>query len=261
MSTPLERDLLAACERGSLALVRRILAKGSSSNNNSINCISNSNSNSDSSINCISSGNMLVNARDLILGNTPLLCAAHYGHLEIVKLIVSIEGVDINAVNKNGTSSLIAACYYGHEAIAELLIDSGANLELVDRYGDSALLKAADSERPRLVLRLLLRSADVRALEAWIDRVDAPKQAGSVVNLTNRVMLESKLQSKDQGQGNGGIEGGGGGKGDRIVVERELTVRGALRQARLCQLLYCLSEREVLSALDAPALCLLYQWL
>ena len=49
-------------------------------------------------------------------------------HLNVVK------GADVNAINKNGQSSLIYASKNGSSEIIEVLLQSGANIYLKDAF-------------------------------------------------------------------------------------------------------------------------------
>jgi hypothetical protein len=53
------------------------------------------------------------------------------------------NGADVNATNNEGTTPLIVACNNKHKSeIVQLLIEAGANLDAVDKDGDSPLLLA-----------------------------------------------------------------------------------------------------------------------
>lgn len=63
------------------------------------------------------------------IGVTPLYCAAHGGHLEAVKLLVS-KGADVNAVGMAfHRTPLMATAYAHHAGIAEFLIENGADVD------------------------------------------------------------------------------------------------------------------------------------
>ena len=79
-----------------------------------------------------------VNAQEYD-GNTALIRAAHNGDTEIVKLILQKDrsGIDIQTDDYKVTALMIA-CSNGHAAVIELLIRSGANLDLKDKYNKTA---------------------------------------------------------------------------------------------------------------------------
>lgn len=126
-----------------------------------------------------------INARDYF-GSTALIIAAENGHSEIVKLLLD-KGADVNAKDNFGTTSLMAASgnagtakmlvekhpdgkvsislsmavvQSGTEAV-ELLLKNGADVNAKDRYGGTALARAAYAGHTEAVRLLLRRNADV----------------------------------------------------------------------------------------------------
>ena len=63
-------------------------------------------------------------------------------HLEIVKLLV-LHGADVNSINKNGESSLIVASVNGHSDIVKLLVKNGADVNIKDKDGNTSLICAS----------------------------------------------------------------------------------------------------------------------
>ena len=47
--------------------------------------------------------------------------------------------MNINVQDSKGYTPLITACQYGHLALVAFLVSRGANLELEDKNGDTAL--------------------------------------------------------------------------------------------------------------------------
>ena len=81
----------------------------------------------------------LVNKADVNskhdLNATALYAAAKYGHIEIVKILLTLKGIDIDATIKNGATALYTAMRNGHLDIFKLLLDAGADTEiLVEGY-------------------------------------------------------------------------------------------------------------------------------
>jgi len=58
------------------------------------------------------------------------------------------NGADVNLVDKNGDTALIIAVRYGHKAIPQALIDSGANVDATDQYGNTAFFYAERNGYP-----------------------------------------------------------------------------------------------------------------
>ncbi|KAF8207260.1 ankyrin repeat-containing domain protein [Mycena galopus ATCC 62051] len=72
-----------------------------------------------------------------IEGCSMLSAAAHYGHLDMVRLLVDTFGVDVNAPYRS--PALYAASRNGHESVARFLLEHGAEPNVADVYGKTAL--------------------------------------------------------------------------------------------------------------------------
>jgi ankyrin repeat protein len=89
-------------------------------------------------------------------GWTPLMWAARNGHLECVTALCrraqptgggagSSAGVDMDAVNDNGSTALMVAATCGHAAIIAILAEAGANLHVATAHNASTALHLAAS--------------------------------------------------------------------------------------------------------------------
>ena len=67
-----------------------------------------------------------INTPDTKVGNTPLIVASAKGHVEIVKLLLGVEGIEINQPANNGVTALGLAKQQEHTEIVQLLIAAGA---------------------------------------------------------------------------------------------------------------------------------------
>ncbi|MBU0970723.1 MAG: ankyrin repeat domain-containing protein [Proteobacteria bacterium] len=103
---------------------------------------------------------------------TPLVYAAsnpdpfkHKDNLAIIKYLVKHKG-DINFSSANGRTALMAAAACSDQSKAyekgALLIDSGANLDLVNDKGETALMLAAGASNKKLVALLLDKGANAQ---------------------------------------------------------------------------------------------------
>lgn len=69
-----------------------------------------------------------INYKDKREGNTPLIWAAHGGHIEIARLLIQ-KGADVNAVTSSGGTPLIYAAKFGNVEIVKLLLETGAKMD------------------------------------------------------------------------------------------------------------------------------------
>lgn len=75
-------------------------------------------------------------------GLTALHRSARCGHENTTKLLLA-QKVDLNALTLNGWTALHEAAYEGHANIVALLVDAGGDLNAIDRSGNTALHRAA----------------------------------------------------------------------------------------------------------------------
>src|SRR5689334_14926799 len=75
-----------------------------------------------------------ANAQDPALGSTPLIFAAHRGHLGIVSVLLE-AGADIEAREPaSNTTALHWASEGGHPEVIRKLVSAGAQLDVVDDW-------------------------------------------------------------------------------------------------------------------------------
>ncbi|RYC55361.1 hypothetical protein CHU98_g10849 [Xylaria longipes] len=80
-------------------------------------------------------------------GWTPLHEAVQGRNEAVVKLLVATERVDLNAVNNNGCTPLMLAADIGNEAAVRRLLEAGADIDMVDKSGRTALKHAVNFQR------------------------------------------------------------------------------------------------------------------
>jgi ankyrin repeat protein len=78
---------------------------------------------------------------------SPLMFAARQGCLECVKILVDAKA-HINAVDPDGISVTLLAIINGHYDVAAYLVNKGAEVNLADRTGRTALYSAVDFHTP-----------------------------------------------------------------------------------------------------------------
>jgi hypothetical protein len=89
-------------------------------------------------------------------GWTALHLAAHYGQMEVVKVLIR-AGADLNVLSKNGEANtpLMAAVAGGQVPIVRLLVKSGADPLKTDANGKLNALKLAELEKKSDIAEIL----------------------------------------------------------------------------------------------------------
>ncbi|XP_051760718.1 protein TANC1 isoform X2 [Ctenopharyngodon idella] len=88
-------------------------------------------------------GGANVNYRTEVLNNAPVLCVqSHLGHQEMAALLLEF-GANVDVVSENGMSSLCYSAAAGHLGLVSLLCKRGAKVDHVDKSGQCALVHAA----------------------------------------------------------------------------------------------------------------------
>ena len=75
-------------------------------------------------------------------GKTALHLAAEQGHLAAVNSLVSASHIDLNLLDKVGTSALTRAITWEHIGVAERILKAGANINARGGNGYNALAVA-----------------------------------------------------------------------------------------------------------------------
>jgi len=98
-------------------------------------------------------------------GGTALIPAAERGHVEVVRYLLTETAVDINHINNLGWTALLEAIILAdggprHQEIVRLLIDHGADVNIVDKEGVTPLRHARS--RGYREIQALLEAAGAR---------------------------------------------------------------------------------------------------
>jgi ankyrin repeat protein len=122
-----------------------------------------------------------IEAKDNILGVTPLIVASKKGHVQVLKELLE-HGADIDAESFGGRTALHFACKCVHLAVVNELLSlnacngttttildkrkslAGANIEAKDMYGDTPLHLASRQDSLAIVKALLNDGADILAV-------------------------------------------------------------------------------------------------
>lgn len=91
-----------------------------------------------------------------------LFSALEKGHEEVVELVLKTTStrINLNAENEKGQTPLFCAAYYGHTAVIKVLLERGADPNCRDRMNQTPLLYAAEQNDVAMAKALLERGAD-----------------------------------------------------------------------------------------------------
>lgn len=98
-----------------------------------------------------------VNDHDNSQCVTPLHCAAYRGNEEMVEFLLN-RGADINATTENGNTALHLATEKGHRKVMKLLLSRKVNVEITNRKGAPALHVAVGTANDEATVPLLVKS-------------------------------------------------------------------------------------------------------
>ena len=103
-----------------------------------------------------------VHARDDTGGTTPLIAAAYRNHIETAKILIE-AGADVNAKDETQQSAyLISTSEVGDDPrLLELTLANGADVQSLDSYNGTGLIRASERGYVRIVSKLLETDIDV----------------------------------------------------------------------------------------------------
>ena len=79
-----------------------------------------------------------LNAREEYGGSTPLILGSIYNQVDTVRQLLQ-AGANIDLQNANGGTSLHHACFFCNPNVVEILLENGADTDVKDRFGHTAL--------------------------------------------------------------------------------------------------------------------------
>ncbi|MBY0486106.1 MAG: ankyrin repeat domain-containing protein [Flavobacteriaceae bacterium] len=91
-------------------------------------------------------------------GSNMLILACYMGNNDVAKFLIE-NNCDINYVSNNGTA-LMASVVKGNNELVKLLINKGANLDLTDSNGITALIYAVQFKNIEILKTLLEHKAN-----------------------------------------------------------------------------------------------------
>ena len=95
-----------------------------------------------------------------IKGNTCLLLAASYGHLDLVQWLLSYGGCSIYDVNLKGSNCILLASIHGNIPMIKWFIEQGLSLQDEDDYG-TCIVHAAENNQTEAVIWMLSNGSSI----------------------------------------------------------------------------------------------------
>lgn len=173
-------DLIDASRKGDLEKVKKILAENTSVD-------------SDGHWRATS----LVNYQNE-RGETALISAAWYGHLEVVQILIK-AGTNVNLQTADGYTALMMSALMGHLEIVRALIKAGANVNLRSGFEGTALICAARGGYLEIVQILFQAGANINhqniqgetalTWTVWHNHLETFRfliQSGADINIQNK---------------------------------------------------------------------------
>lgn len=144
------KDLLVACKNDDITNVLKLV----NSINNNIN-----NDNDDNIKKFINVIDENINDRE----KCPLIISSINGNIDIVRLLLSVKGIDINKSDSHGYTALKWACLNGHTEVVKLLLNQiNIDVNKADDYGETPLIEACfDGSIDIVRLLLSIKNIDI----------------------------------------------------------------------------------------------------
>lgn len=92
-------------------------------------------------------------------GITPLIGAALFGHTAVARLLVGVQGVEVDKCTVHGCTALLMAAENGHAGVVEVLVGAACDVNKATTHEQFTPLYAAAGTGHLDVVELLLRAA------------------------------------------------------------------------------------------------------
>jgi ankyrin repeat protein len=84
----------------------------------------------------------------------------------VLDIIIS-TGADINVANRSGETALMVAANQNLEGMVQQLLLAGADINAINRNGKTSLIQVAEANLKGMLQQLLLAGADINAIDRW----------------------------------------------------------------------------------------------
>ena len=120
------------------------------------------------------------------LNRSLLYIAARNGYFNITEFLLK-KGININEVQRDGSTALHGAAYYGQELIVQLLIEYGINIKISNNFGATA----ADEARTPIIRELILESQEDRITNLY-QKLNSKGLISNIVIIKKRDKIVAK---------------------------------------------------------------------
>ena len=94
-------------------------------------------------------------------GDYPLIVAARQGRADVLAYLLE-QGADLNVIDQYGNNALWAACFAESVDCINLLLQAGVNIDFQNPSGATVLIYSASSAKDQIVAHLLQAGANPR---------------------------------------------------------------------------------------------------
>jgi len=131
------------------------------------------------------------------LYGTVLTAAARFGNVDLLRELVGTGQIDLNGVEYFGSASALhLAAQYGHLECVKILVESGADVAVLDSSGNTVLHSAVFGEQPDVVALLVGTDAEPGPVRSLCTRRNSEGQAphflAEVQNMSVGVIDQSR---------------------------------------------------------------------
>lgn len=160
--------LVRAAKRGDVAEIRKLVAKGANVNaadSYGFTALMFAVADAEGAVPDLLAAGANVNAKDNVEGATALIIASHPEKIQVVKELVN-HGANVNAMSKYGQTPLMTAAASCSVPLVRYLLQKGANVAEKNARGGTALIPAVASGCADVAKVLLQAGADVKVRTA-----------------------------------------------------------------------------------------------
>jgi ankyrin repeat protein len=187
-----------ACSRGHIGTVKELIKRGVNLENHNNSCATTAldkachKNNLNVVQHLIKSGAMATTSN--IYGDTPLHTACKLKHLAIVRELLNVKSIDLNAQNHKGQTAFFYAIWSESDPIVRLLIQHRVDIGITTTEGDDALSFSVFRGRPGVV-ELILQAMSLGMLIARVGKSTPHSQQRTDEILQHEIQKRTKINA------------------------------------------------------------------